>query len=266
MQLRNEAERGSSNAQFLLGRAILDKDIKGTTQEAISWYKLAAHQGHLEALANLGEFFQKGHHVKKDLCAGFDLYMKAAKLGHIESRLNVGMSYAKGRGVLKSEVFAYMWLHIGITAKDWRGELYLDESTDYEETPLNIMIVNAWKYKEIKYKKLNQYKKGQAQLNWFSLGNNYGPLDCLLAYAYCLQEDDNNQKNHEKAFIIYQNIINHGYKYGEIEYDGFSRSDYKKYKAAAWKALGDCYKNGLGVTRNINKSQKCYKEADYISK
>jgi TPR repeat protein len=266
LKLRDEAERGSSNAQFLLGREILEKNLKGTTQEGISWYKLAAHQGHLEASVNLGVLYQTGYHVKKDLSAGFEWHLKAAKLGHLESCLNVGLSYAKGRGVLKSEVLAYMWLHIGITSKDWAVELFLDESTDYEDTPLNILIVNAWKYKEIKYKKLNQYKKGQAQLTWFKLGNDSGPLDCLLAYGYCLQEDTERLGNHEEAAKIFRRITEYAWTHGSKDYCGFSKFDFKQYYSAAWHALGDCYKSGLGVNKSISEAQKCYDESLYIQK
>lgn len=263
--LRDRAQRGDAESQFWLGWEILNNNAKGSKQEGISWYHLAAHQGHILAMRNLGASYQKGlDGLKKDPEIGFNWHHTAAKNGLIDSKINVGMCYAKGKGIIKDEVLAFMWLYIAIPLKEWwNGELYVDEST-YDEIFLkNNYTLQVRRYKDQLARKLNYYKKGQAQLAWFKLGNKNGPLDCLLALAQCYEEDEGMPNHYQEAAKLYKLVAEFSWSCEDRELG--LHYEFGKFQIAAWESLGRCYKNGLGVTKNMSLSDRCFAEAERLS-
>jgi TPR repeat protein len=263
MELRKRAEEGDAESQFLLGYEILENGEKGTKQEGLSWYRLAAHQGNTRAMRNLGDCYQGGYHVKKNITEGYEWHLKAAMLGLIESRLNVGMCYAGGKGVSQDEVAAFMWLHIGIPEDEWFGkELYVDESTYDEVFLANSFKLKARKYKEKLFYELNHYKKGQAQLAWFRLGFDDGPLDCLLALGHCFQEDSGIKNHYEEAVKMYRLAAEHSWTYAERE--AGLHEHFGEYQIAAWEALGRCYEEGIGVPKDKSLAEKAFEQAERI--
>ncbi len=54
--------------------------------EALKWYRMAAHQGDMNAMHNLGVMYDWGQGVQQDWVEAEKWYRKAAELGHLEAQ------------------------------------------------------------------------------------------------------------------------------------------------------------------------------------
>ena len=103
--LRNAAEKGNADAQFTLGAiyAGCRFDVKepyfgdhtmfwekNDLKRAAYWYTLAAKQGHVMALNNLGNAYRKGAGVEQNLVKATELIINAAEHGNLHAQLSYG--------------------------------------------------------------------------------------------------------------------------------------------------------------------------------
>jgi len=94
------AEKGHALAQNSLGqyfRNHLKNDV-----EAVKWLKLSAEQNCGIAQDNLGNMYQLGRGVEKDLEEAFRWYKRSAENGCISGQNNLGFMYVTGTGVERS--------------------------------------------------------------------------------------------------------------------------------------------------------------------
>jgi TPR repeat protein len=94
--------------------ALAERYRKGEQSEehlhkACEWYRLAAEQGHTEAMHNLGFMFANGIGAIQDLAVASHWFMKAAEQDHEASMCNLGVMYRHGRGVEQDYSRACMW-------------------------------------------------------------------------------------------------------------------------------------------------------------
>ena len=80
------AEKGDAGAQYEAGAMHYDK---GRHEEAFKWFTKSAAQGDTDAITNLGECYEKGEGVMKDIPEAFKLYAKAAEKGDAEAKKNI---------------------------------------------------------------------------------------------------------------------------------------------------------------------------------
>ncbi|AXD28665.1 sel1 repeat family protein [Salmonella enterica] len=66
--------------------------------KAAYWYKKAAAQDSVDALFNLGLFYEKGWGVIKNLQLAREYYKKAVTKGSVDAQVNLGFLYMKGLG------------------------------------------------------------------------------------------------------------------------------------------------------------------------
>ena len=100
--VKKAAEIGHSWAQSEMGNSFyngtggfpLDK------REAFRWYKLAAEQNHLGAMARLALFYREGEVVEQSVSKAVDLMTKAADMGWIPAQEYLGGWYLSGDTVL----------------------------------------------------------------------------------------------------------------------------------------------------------------------
>lgn len=71
-------------------------------EKAVKWYRMAAAQGHRDALYNLGMMYVNGRGVRKNNGEGVIYFRQAAELQHPEAHFNMGFMQENGRGVAKS--------------------------------------------------------------------------------------------------------------------------------------------------------------------
>ncbi len=134
---------GDAEAQYALGNHYLASADPGNLQIAVSYFQLAANQGHtraenrlghllldrvppdnkaaaelllraskkgnLNALATLAFMYETGCGVTEDVEKAVEMYADAANQGCAISQFNLGSMYEHGRGVQKNEATAVRW-------------------------------------------------------------------------------------------------------------------------------------------------------------
>ena len=77
--------------------------------DAVSWYRLAAEQGHAMAQSDLGFMYEKGRGVGQDYGEAVKWYRKAAEQGDADAQNRLGDCYYCGRGIGKNFQEAVRW-------------------------------------------------------------------------------------------------------------------------------------------------------------
>ena len=83
-----QADRGDSNAQC----------------------ELAAGNGQVSAMCNLGYAYNTGQGVREDMAEAIKWYRKASERGDAIAQYNLGLCYLEGTGVRRSLRLAICWL------------------------------------------------------------------------------------------------------------------------------------------------------------
>jgi hypothetical protein len=87
----------------------------------------AAEAGDLDAQYDVGEMYQRGRGVVKNMSEAFNWYLKSAKQGNTKGSYRVGVAYLKGKGVQKDPQKAFEWLSKSADAGYERAFFYLGE-------------------------------------------------------------------------------------------------------------------------------------------
>src|SRR5581483_9275285 len=120
-EIRLKAESGNATAQVQLGDAY-DKGagVKRDVAEAIKWYRKAAEQGNAEGQYSLGG---------QDYSEAIKWYRKAAEQGHTTAQYNLGVLYYRALGVQQDLAEAAKWFRKAAEqgnadAQFWLGAFY----------------------------------------------------------------------------------------------------------------------------------------------
>lgn len=139
--LEKAAMGGLAEAQFKLGAAYENKllGLKQDAGNAMKWYLAAAKQGHPRAQHNYARLAYEA----QDYGTAAEWYRKAADQGHIEAQLWIGNLYNLGQGVSKDLAEAYKWYLLAarmghadalkkLESAKGSSRLYFDEKTTAE--------------------------------------------------------------------------------------------------------------------------------------
>lgn len=85
---------------------------------AAEWFKEAAENGHVEAMAELGLCYELGCGLAQNDEEALDWYTQAANLGHVTSKYSVGEAFEEARGVPQSDEEACLWYYRAALAGD----------------------------------------------------------------------------------------------------------------------------------------------------
>lgn len=112
-ELSTAAQAGDVDAQYRLGRALLQESALGrdTAGEAVRWLQAAADQGHAPALVQLGRLYRSGVGVLQNFERAAQALQAAAGLGNAEGMVELGRLYRDGIGVAVDPVRAYVWFN-----------------------------------------------------------------------------------------------------------------------------------------------------------
>ena len=88
--LREAAGHGHADGQYLLGLALR---VTGAGAEAARWLARAARQEHGPALLALGQLYEEGDGVARDLFEAYVHYARAVRLGHPDARARAGATW-----------------------------------------------------------------------------------------------------------------------------------------------------------------------------
>lgn len=125
------AERGSASSQILLAVAYLNGDggLARDPAMAARWFEQAAIQGNGYAEEKLGDLYEQGLGVEKNLKLAFDWRVKAANRGNLQVQVKLGKMYQDGVGVGKDAGKALYWFKRAATegnaeAQSQLGKMY----------------------------------------------------------------------------------------------------------------------------------------------
>jgi hypothetical protein len=95
---RPRAESGDANAQYGIGWMYHNGyGLAISDDEAIAWWELASHQGHIDATFALGMLYGLGEGaVRRDMTLAVSYYHRAAREGHEDARLLLRTLMAEG--------------------------------------------------------------------------------------------------------------------------------------------------------------------------
>jgi TPR repeat protein len=111
-ETRHQAESGDAAAQVQLGDAYdTGAGVKRDVAEAIKWYRKAAEQGNAEGQYSLGGKYDSGDGVSQDYTEALKWYLKAAEQGHNIAQYNAGVLYYRALGTHQDFAEAAKWWH-----------------------------------------------------------------------------------------------------------------------------------------------------------
>jgi len=96
-------------------------------QQARQWYEMAAADGNIEAMWNLGVIYEFGKGVVQDYQQARQWYEKAAAAGYAAAMNRLGVLYAYGRGVTQDSRQARQWFEKAAAAGDTDAERRLQQ-------------------------------------------------------------------------------------------------------------------------------------------
>ena len=93
------AEVGDAESQYDLRLDLSFYSAKKQKEEAVSWFRKAAEQGHAEAEYHLGRCYRDGEGVAPDLSEAIRWFEKAAEQNNPDALFNLGFLYYAGKGI-----------------------------------------------------------------------------------------------------------------------------------------------------------------------
>ena len=107
---RIAATQGHADAQNFMGVCYYNGEgVDKNYTEAVKWYRKAAEQGNQYAQYNLGNRYYYGEGVTKDYTEAVKWYRKAAEQGNANAQNHLGNRYYNGEGVTKDYTEAVKW-------------------------------------------------------------------------------------------------------------------------------------------------------------
>lgn len=131
MLIRQAAEQGNADAQYVLSRLYFEGDecveVKKDESQALRWLKQAAEKNHVDAQLDLGLRYKNGDGIDQDEERAVGWLQQAANQGNATAQLNLGLCYLDGRGVAKKdERVAWEWFKQAAKQGDKRSARILD--------------------------------------------------------------------------------------------------------------------------------------------
>jgi hypothetical protein len=121
-----KANAGDAAAQVLLGESYESgKGVERDLKQAAEWYKKAAEKGDLAAELHLAALYRDGGKgLPRDMAEAAAWYRKAAEQGDAGAQATLGTLYSIGQGVAQNYIEAYYWLYLAAAAKGPKQEQY----------------------------------------------------------------------------------------------------------------------------------------------
>ncbi|KEA64826.1 hypothetical protein ADIMK_1279 [Marinobacterium lacunae] len=114
-KIKPDADAGDAEAQNRVGEMYeFGQGVKRDIDAAFSWYQKSADQGNVTAWHNLGRCYNFGTGVEQNYATAEQWYRKAAEQGHQDAMFFLGTLYATNHGgddSAESDVIAYAWMH-----------------------------------------------------------------------------------------------------------------------------------------------------------
>ena len=258
--LLKAAKQGEPNSQYIVARCYAAGEmVEKDDQEAVKWYELAAQNGKVEAMRDLGHYYNSLG-KEEEFPKAFYYFQRAAENGDANGQNALAVMYALGRGVEQNDAKAV--------------ELY-QKSADHG-FPLAQRNL-AFRYKG----GIGVEKDVQKAYQWFLKAAEGGDASAQNEVAWMLYTGEDVPQDLEKAFEWAQKSVEgeNPYGYGtlaEMYYKGkgVAQDKVKAFELyskggeledrESMRMLAFMYKKGEGTKKDKSKAaywQKKYDEA-----
>ncbi|KAI8885484.1 HCP-like protein [Backusella circina FSU 941] len=252
------AKLGSADAQTCLGT--LYKNGFGVPQNyfiAIKWYNTAINLGSHDAMLEMGKMYHKGLGVTKDIVLSSGYIHSAANLGNHRALYILGSSrFQEGNHIKSLHYFTSSWRAGGEDAI-----LFIDQNYDYPLVADDHYRALVKLYVKVATRRTNV--EAQSTLaNIFLLGD-ITPQNYVEAFKYYRMAAKNEHRgsmdiielrNLRPSDSRTMKIIAMLTEVSEKEGDDAEEAEF---------ILGNAYRDGKGVEKDINKAIFYYKKASY---
>jgi len=124
--LERAASKGRLSAMSLLAWLYASDTERPDLAKAVEYYRAAAEAGDKAAQNNLGELYEIGRGVARDVTLAFKWYARAAEAGFAPAQLNLARLYAAGAGVKRDTTSARAWAERAQTQGQGRAQELLE--------------------------------------------------------------------------------------------------------------------------------------------
>ena len=248
------AIRGSSQAQRCLGCLLWERGSDQDKSLSLYWYRQAANNGDKNAithLVNRGKKLFIGDGVKQDFREAITLFQMAADFEDKYAIIFIILCYENGLGISLNNDFAQTWF-----GKIKSGENAYDIGRFYYEGK----VISR------------NYEKA---LKWFRVAANLEYEEGIMMMGFCLENGLGTLVDNQQAQLWYDKIKEGyssyclGVKYflgKEVPQDYVKavfwfNNAISKGEISAYPFLGVCYKEGLGLVKDIHNSENCFSKA-----
>ncbi|WP_345980969.1 Sel1-like repeat-containing protein kinase family protein [Sulfurimonas sp. HSL3-2] len=221
-------------------------DIKKVTWFDAARYHLVAYFGNAQAESGLGQMYEKGYGVDRNIKEALFWYKKAAEQGNLYAQLSLAQIYHKGMGVNKNITEAIHWYEKAASNGDkqvkWQlAKIYMDQKAydkaqRYYEELARDGDVQA--QKNLAYMKVSGKRKKDPEgaFNIFLKLAKTGDLYAQQSLGYMFISGKGTSKDYAQAL--------YWFKQAEKQGDGYSCG-----------AIGEMYLYGLGVSKNKEEAR-----------
>ena len=256
--LLKKAEQGDAAAQVNLGQAYeAGKEMPKDLGEAVKWYRKAADQGNAQGQFYLARLYEQGNGVERDYQMAVHLYRKSSEQGHAGAQNGLGVAYQNGRGVPKEYKEAAIWYRKSA-----------DQGYAVAQANLGYMYSHGYGAPKDENEAVNWYRKSADQGNALGL-NNLGSM---------YQRGSVVERDYQKALELYRKAAEkgnalamcnlgimcekgQGVSKDEKEAVGWFRKSAERGHASGQYNLGRMYQQGLGVVEDRQEALKWYQKA-----
>jgi hypothetical protein len=121
-----QANGGDAAAQVAVGESYqVGKGVPKDLQQAAAWYQKAADKKDIAGELHLAALYRDGGKgFARDMAQAAEWYRKAADQGEVEAQATMGTLYSMGQGVQVNYVEAYYWLDLAAAVKGPKQEMY----------------------------------------------------------------------------------------------------------------------------------------------
>ncbi|CAF3395769.1 unnamed protein product [Rotaria sp. Silwood1] len=295
------ADRGDPQAQYGIGQLYYFRDI--AYDKALYYFRLAAENGNVNALAYLGKLYsEKNDFIQQNNQTALQFFQSAADKGNPIGQAGLGLAYYHGAGVEKNYDKAFRLFHLSADQSYAEGQLMLGVMY-YNGQGIGRDIKMALKWFQaasqsghiLAYYNLAQmHATGTGVLRscptateLFKSVAERGQWSHMFTQAFQLY----NQGHIEQAFMIYLYLAEVGYEVAQsnvayiidqmpIDISNIYKKQQERYKKALiyWHRaaiqgfhyarikLGDYYFYGHGTEQNYELAASHYKSASDLSR
>lgn len=190
--------------------------------KAIHWYTKAAEQHESGALLNLGALYYHGKGVEQNCQKAFDYLMESGNAGNAEALGNIGTMYNKGKCFKRDAQKAISYFLQAAEAGAYKYYTYIGQL----------------------YHTGDGVKRNRKQaLHYFHQASERHHPEGICHEAACYYNGDGTKKDYDKAFQLVTSL------------------EPEKRTGIGCALLGECYRLGRGIEKDIRKAAYWYNQA-----